>query len=47
MRDAFCVRCKHLTSRSLVSKNDMQVTSDEKNHSQNSPETGTEKWALL
>ena len=39
MRDAFCLWCKHFTSRSLVSQSDVQVTSDEKNLSQNTPKT--------
>ena len=38
--------CEHFTSRSLVSQNDIHVTSDEKNCSQDTPETGTERQAL-
>ena len=47
MSDAFRFWCKHFTSRSPVCQDDMHVTSDEKNCSQNTPETGTKKRTSL
>ena len=47
MSDAFRLWCKHFTSRSPVCQDDMHVTSDEKNCSQNTPETGTKKRTLF
>ena len=47
MSDAFRLWCKHFTSRSPVSQDDMHVTSDEKNYFQNTPETGTKKRTSL